>query len=87
MASTRDDRIFVVSDLPGLAAGGFDSFDNPQRFVISDLAKHDVLPIKPACHNGRDEKLGAVTRTESQSLHIILKLGGTSLRIGARIGH
>jgi len=54
-------RVFVL-DAARVASASLNCFDNALglRIVLVDLAKDDVLAIKPTSHDGGDEELRAV---------------------------
>lgn len=83
-----DDGVFIVSDLARLAAGGFNGLDDSHRFIISNLAEDNVLPIEPAGHHCRDKELRAVAKAAKVSRWVMCRtLVEICSRIRSRIGH
>lgn len=56
----HDGRLLVVLNLAGARSSSFESLDDVEGLLISDLAEDDMLAIEPAGDNGGDEELRAV---------------------------
>ena len=60
---TSDCRCLGVLNLPRTTSSRLDSFHNVHRFLVSDLAKNDMLPIEPGSHDSGDEELFALVNS------------------------
>ena len=60
-SGTGDSRSWVlVLERASVASAGLDGFHDLLAGGVRDLAKDDVLPVKPAGDNGGDEELATV---------------------------